>query len=157
MKIKDHDLRQLSEERLQALLEKNPAALLELANRLLDDLKEARERLNQNPSNSSCPSGSRAPWFGAGDGDGTEDDEEQEAEDGSDEDPTESDSASSGKEESGSASSEKEDTGSNEQSKKKTGEAAGRTGIRAPRRAGHQRNNPPLSGQMRYLRRSSAA
>ena len=46
MKIKDHDLRQLNEERLQTLLEKDPAALLQLANRLVDDLKEARARLN---------------------------------------------------------------------------------------------------------------
>lgn len=51
MKIKDHDLRQLNEERLQTLLEKNAAALLQLTNRLLDDLKDARERLNQDPSN----------------------------------------------------------------------------------------------------------
>ena len=67
MKIKDYDLRQLNEERLQALQDKDPAALLQLTNRLLDDLKEARERLNQNPSNSSCPSGSQAPWFRVGD------------------------------------------------------------------------------------------
>jgi hypothetical protein len=35
MKIKDHDLRQLNEERLKTLQEKDPAALLQLANRLL--------------------------------------------------------------------------------------------------------------------------
>ena len=77
MKIKDHDLRQLNEERLKTLQEKDPAALLQLTNRLLDDLKEARERLNQNPTNSSCPSGSQTPWFCAGEGDSTEDDEEE--------------------------------------------------------------------------------
>ena len=105
MKIKDHDLRQLNEERLKTLQEKNPAALLQLANRLLDDLKEARERLNQNPSNSSCPSGSQAPWFGVGDEDSPEDDKQGEAEDSSDEQPIASDRASSGKEESGNVSS----------------------------------------------------
>ena len=110
MKIKDHDLRQLNEERLQTLQEKDPAALLQLTNRLLDDLKEARERLNQNPSNSSCPSGSQGPWFRVGDEDGTEDDEEK-ADDSSDEKPIESDSASS----------EKEDSDGNEHPEKKTG------------------------------------
>ena len=74
MKIKDHDLRQLNEARLQMLLDSNPDALLRLTNRLLDDLKEARERLNQNPSNSSRPSGSQDPWFRNGDGDTKEED-----------------------------------------------------------------------------------
>ena len=120
MKIKDHDLRQLNEERLQTLHEKDPAALLQLAKRLLDDLKEARERLNQNPSNSSCPSGSQAPWFRVGDEDSTEDDEEK-AEDSSDREPIESGRASSETEESGSESSEKEDSNSNGQPKKKAG------------------------------------
>jgi hypothetical protein len=110
MKIKDHDLRQLNEERLQTLLDKDPAALLQLTVGLLDDLKEARERLNQNPSNSSCPSGSQDPWFRAGDEESTEDDEEK-ADDSSDQTPIESDSASS----------EKEDSPDNEQPKKKTG------------------------------------
>jgi transposase len=121
MKIKDHDLRQLNEERLQTLQEKDPAALLQLANRLLDDLKEARERLNQNPSNSSCPSGSQAPWFGVGDEDSPEDDEQEETKDSSDEEPIASDRASSGKEESGNVSSEKEEAHSHEQPKKKAG------------------------------------
>jgi len=35
MKINDHDLRQLNEERLQALLEKDSAALLQLGAALL--------------------------------------------------------------------------------------------------------------------------
>ena len=30
--------------------------------RVVEDLKEARDRLNQNPENSSRPPGSRAPW-----------------------------------------------------------------------------------------------
>lgn len=38
------------------------AALRALSARLLDDLKEARDRLNQGPENSSRPPSSRAPW-----------------------------------------------------------------------------------------------
>ena len=120
MKIKEHDLRQLNEERLQTLQDKDPAALLQLTNHLLDDLKEARERLNQNPSNSSCPSGSQGPWFRVGDEDSKEDDEEK-ADNSSGKKPIASDSASSGKEASGSGCSEKVKSDSNEQSKKKTG------------------------------------
>ncbi len=37
-------------------------ALRGLSLRLLEDLKEARERLRQNPHNSSRPPSSRAPW-----------------------------------------------------------------------------------------------
>jgi hypothetical protein len=110
MKIKDHDLRQLDEERLRGLQEKDPAALLRLTTRLVDDLKEARERLNQNSSNSSRPSGSHDPWFRIGDEDDTEDDEER-ADDSSDKKPKESASASS----------EKEDSDGNERPAKKTG------------------------------------
>ena len=120
MKIKDHDLRQLNEERLKTLQEKDPAALLQLTKRLVDDLKEARERLNQNPSNSSCPSGGQAPWFRVGDEDSTEGDEEK-ADDSSDREPIASGCAFSEKEESGSESSEKEDSNSNGQPKKKAG------------------------------------
>ena len=69
---------------------------MQLTNRLVDDLKEARERLNQNPSNSSRPSGSQDPWFRAGDDESTgemEDDDEgteeveEEEDDGSDRKP----------------------------------------------------------------------
>jgi len=93
---------------------------LQLTNRLVDDLKEARERLNQNPSNSSRPSGSQDPWFRAADDESTgemqEDDEgteevEEEEDDGSDRKP----------EQSGSASSEKEESDGDEPPKKKTG------------------------------------
>ena len=38
------------------------AALRVLSAKLLDDLKEARDRLNQGPENSSRPPSSRAPW-----------------------------------------------------------------------------------------------
>ena len=59
MKFSDHDLQQLNANWLRARM---PDELLHVSQNLLDDLKEARERLNQNPSNSSVPSGSQPPW-----------------------------------------------------------------------------------------------
>ena len=64
---------------VRKLLEKDPDALAGLSINLANDLKEAMERLNQNPSNSSKPSGSLAPWDkGSRD---NEEDEELEHED----------------------------------------------------------------------------
>ncbi|WP_201091637.1 hypothetical protein [Thiocystis minor] len=67
--IRDDSLSQLDEAYLRTLDEDR---LRDLSRRLLDDLKEARERLRQNPNNSSRPPGSRAPWErpSAGDEDG---------------------------------------------------------------------------------------
>jgi hypothetical protein len=62
MIFKEHELLQIDEEFITRLLEHNPGALAALSIRLACDLKEALERLNQNPSNSSRPSGSLAPW-----------------------------------------------------------------------------------------------
>lgn len=59
MKISDHSLRQLDEAYVTSL---DGAALRGLSLRLLADLKEARERLNQNSGNSSRPPSSQAPW-----------------------------------------------------------------------------------------------
>ena len=61
MKLKDHDLRQIDSKYLASL---EPEKLLEVSSKLLADLKEARERLNQTSQNSSRPSGSFAPWEG---------------------------------------------------------------------------------------------
>jgi hypothetical protein len=59
VKLSPHDLQQLDEDALRRL----PAAgLRHLALTLLADLKEARERLAQNPHNSSRPPSSRPPW-----------------------------------------------------------------------------------------------
>jgi transposase len=66
LQLKDHDLRQLNADRLRQLGQRQPGALVDLSVRLLEDLKEARERLNQNPDNSSRPPSSRAPWFREG-------------------------------------------------------------------------------------------
>lgn len=62
MILKDHDLKQIDEDYLEAL---TPDKLLAVSLRLLDDLREARDRLNQTPWNSSRPSGSFALWEGS--------------------------------------------------------------------------------------------
>jgi transposase len=59
MHLSDHSLNQLNEAYVQTL---DAGALRGLSLRLLADLKEARERLRQNPTNSSRPPSSRAPW-----------------------------------------------------------------------------------------------
>jgi transposase len=67
MHLSDHDLRQLDEAYLAKLTPEQARALLSKA---LEDLKAARERLGQNPSNSSRPPSTRAPWEQAEERDG---------------------------------------------------------------------------------------
>ena len=62
MTLKEHELLQLDEAFIYRLLEQDPGALAGLSIKLANDLKEALERLKQNPTNSSRPSGSLAPW-----------------------------------------------------------------------------------------------
>ncbi len=62
MKLKDHDLKQIDRDYLKGL---PPEKLLEVSENLLEDLKEARDQLNQTPENSSRPSSSFAPWEGS--------------------------------------------------------------------------------------------
>jgi hypothetical protein len=78
MQLSEHDLKQLNEQRIRDL---QAEALRNLSVKLLTDLKEARDRLNQNPDNSSRPPSSRAPWE-KGHQDGQE---EREGDDGEDE------------------------------------------------------------------------
>ena len=59
MQLSDDDLTHLDEEELLNLPEE---VLRHLSVKLLNDLKEARERLNQNSRNSSRPPSSEAPW-----------------------------------------------------------------------------------------------
>ncbi|MBK1725325.1 IS66 family transposase [Thiocystis violacea] len=59
MHLSDHSLSQLDAAYVQTLDE---GALRGLLLRALEDLKEARERLGQNPTNSSRPPSSQAPW-----------------------------------------------------------------------------------------------
>ena len=59
MHLSDHDLRQMDEDWLEKLPEE---MLRQVSTRILKDLKEARDRLNQTPDNSSRPPSSRAPW-----------------------------------------------------------------------------------------------
>ncbi len=61
MKLSDHDLLQLDEEYLTSL---KSDALLAVSRKMLSDLKESRERLNQTPDNSSQPPSSRSPFLG---------------------------------------------------------------------------------------------
>jgi transposase len=60
MLLNDHDLRQIDEMYLKSL---SSADLLSVSIKLLGDLKEARENINQNPSNSSRPPSSCKPWI----------------------------------------------------------------------------------------------
>ena len=59
MHLSPHSLRQIDDADLRSL---DPEALRGLSVRLLADLKEAWDRLNQGPENSSRPPSSRAPW-----------------------------------------------------------------------------------------------
>jgi len=59
MHLSDHSLRQIDDDYIRSL---GADVLRDLSLRLLADLKEARERLNQGPTNSSRPPSSRAPW-----------------------------------------------------------------------------------------------
>lgn len=59
MHLSEHSLNQLDEPYIQSL---DKEQLCGLSVRLLEDLKEARERLRQNPSNSSRPPSSHPPW-----------------------------------------------------------------------------------------------
>lgn len=59
MHLSPHSLQQIDDAYLQSL---DPEALRDLSSRLLADLKEAWDRLNQGPANSSRPPSSRAPW-----------------------------------------------------------------------------------------------
>ncbi len=64
MHLRKHDLLQMNDEWLKKL----PAErLVEVSKRLLDDVKELHDRLNQNPDNSSRPPTSQAPWERASD------------------------------------------------------------------------------------------
>jgi hypothetical protein len=59
VRLNDNDLKQLNEEKLASLARKE---LLSLSARLLADLKELHDRLNQTSNNSSHLSGSMEPW-----------------------------------------------------------------------------------------------
>jgi len=64
MQLSNQDLSQIDEDELLNLPEEE---LRYLSIKLLNDLKEARERLSQNPRNSSRPSSKEAPWDKAND------------------------------------------------------------------------------------------
>ncbi len=58
MQLSEHDLKQLDEQTIRSL---QAERLRTLSLKLLADLKEARDRLNQSPDNSSRPPSTRAP------------------------------------------------------------------------------------------------
>ena len=58
MILKEHELLQIDADFIFRLREQDPDALAGLSIKLVSDLKEVLERLNQNPTNSSRPSGS---------------------------------------------------------------------------------------------------
>ena len=62
MVLKEHDLLQIDSDYILQLKDKDPDALADLSLKLVGDLKEAWERMNQNSSNSSRPPGSEVPW-----------------------------------------------------------------------------------------------
>ncbi len=76
MRFSEHDLKQLDK---QMVLSLPKVQLQTLSLKLLADLKEAHDRLNQSPDNSSRPPSTQAPWEGVGSepqGDGEEQDQE---------------------------------------------------------------------------------
>lgn len=80
MVLSKHDLKQINKKSLEEL---SPGKLLDLSLKLLEDLKEAHDRLNQTPQNSSRPSGSFAPWEGSvvNEDDSSEDENEKQDDD----------------------------------------------------------------------------
>jgi len=61
VKLDDQALRQIDKAYIERLLNKDTEALANLALTLVNDLKDARELINQNPNHSSQPPGSCAP------------------------------------------------------------------------------------------------
>jgi len=70
------ELLKIDDQYLVELSQSNPAALCQTAQMLLADLKVARERIEQNSSNSSKPSGSLPPWENRRDNDALGDEED---------------------------------------------------------------------------------
>ncbi len=71
MHLSPHSLQQIDNAYIESL---DPEALRGLSLRLLADLKEAWDRLNQGPENSSRPPSSRVPWDRKGSGSDSETD-----------------------------------------------------------------------------------
>lgn len=62
MEISDHDLRQLDAASIHRLVVEQPQSVEPLMVQLVEALKEARERLNQDSDNSSRPPSAHDPW-----------------------------------------------------------------------------------------------
>ena len=114
MIFSDHDLRQINQAYIESL---DIETAKKLASKLLEDLKEARERLNQNPNNSSRPPSSTEPWIIA----------DIEAEEDSDAAGKDSSSGSERSEANEKKSDKKQNTKSRKPGKQKGAEGKGRT------------------------------
>jgi len=77
MLLSHHDLKQIDQDYLESL---PPGKLLDVSLKLLEDLKEAHDRLNQTSQNSSRPSGSYALWEGSVVNEGGPDEDENQEE-----------------------------------------------------------------------------
>ena len=118
MILTDHDLRQIDRDYVESLDAETKDKLIL---RLLEDLKEARERLNQNPNNSSRPPSSTEPWVVPQIEEDTGDQEESDS--GDEEDSSDS----SGEEEADEKKKDKKRDGSRKPGKQKGAEGKGRT------------------------------
>jgi len=116
--LTDDDLRQIDRDYVESLdVESKDKLIL----KLLEDLKEARERLNQNPHNSSRPPSSTEPWIVA------QIEEETGKQEESDSGDEEDSSGSSGEEEADEKKKDKKRDGSRKPGKQKGAEGKGRT------------------------------
>ena len=79
MIFKEQELRQIDDTFILGLWEQDPIAVVGLCSKLASDLKEAMERLNQTPLNSSVPPSSVAPWDKGAVNDINDEDEEMSA------------------------------------------------------------------------------
>ncbi|MEA3397232.1 MAG: IS66 family transposase [Chloroflexota bacterium] len=121
MLLSHHDLKQIDPDYLESL---PPVKLLEVSVKLLEDLKEAHDRLNQTPQNSSRPSGSFALWDGSVVNEGDLDEDESQDEEQDDEEKAEQETKGKKAEESD----DEAVSDGDEQPKKKAGKQKGAQG-----------------------------
>ena len=135
--LSDHSLCQIDAAYIQAL---DSTELSHLSLHLLADLKEARERLKQDPSNSSRPPSSRAPWERNGSGSEGESEAEEDEDVAQDteesasrkeigDDAASDDKAGSDKPEAGAATDSASPTSERGEPKRKPGKQPGTPGV----------------------------
>lgn len=120
MILSHYDLKQIDRDYLEAL---PSGKLLDVSLKLLEDLKEARDRLNQTSQNSSRPSGSYAPWEGSVVNEGNPDEDENQ-----DEKPDDEKRAERGTKEKKEEDGKKTASGEDQPPKRKAGKQPGAKG-----------------------------